>query len=221
MPKCRASVIFTAIQGLPQCSQLPFGPERVIFINIEHAEPEFKPKKTEKQSAQNRMSIEPEHAIADPASGKKAIASALTGGDPCTQYGALCWRKSGDKIEVLLVTSRDTGRWIIPKGWPMKGKDPCETASLEAFEEAGVEGKISDNCAGLYSYTKVLGPDRSSGVPCVVAVYPIQVRKLLGDFPERDERRRKWFSTKKAAMKVDEPELRELLRGFSADKKAG
>lgn len=133
-----------------------------------------------------------------------------------TQYGALCWRRGSDKdkIEVLLVTSRETGRWIIPKGWPIKGLGPCETARQEAFEEAGVDGKASEACAGLYSYVKLLGPQRSNEVPCVVAVYPIRVNKLVDDFPERDERRRKWFSPKKAAQKVDEPELRALLRDF-------
>ncbi|WP_233192654.1 NUDIX hydrolase [Acidimangrovimonas sediminis] len=140
-----------------------------------------------------------------------AIAEAKDGGDACTQYGALCWRRAGDGVEVLLVTSRDTGRWVIPKGWPMAGLGPSETARQEAYEEAGVDGKVRDACAGLYSYTKVLGPDRSTGVPCVVAVYPIEVRKLAGKFPEAQERRRKWFSPKKAASKVDEPELGALL----------
>lgn len=135
-----------------------------------------------------------------------------------TQYGALCWRRARDKdkekLEVLLVTSRETGRWIIPKGWPIKGLGPCETARQEAYEEAGVDGKVSDACAGIYSYTKLLGPQRETGVPCVVAVYPLRVSKLVDDFPEREERRRKWFSPKKAAQKVDEPELRALLREF-------
>ena len=154
------------------------------------------------------MSIEGTKNITEYVAGKEP--------EPCTQYGALCWRLTSDgKPEVLLITSRDTGRWVIPKGWPMKGKGPCEAALQEAYEEAGVEGKVSEACAGLYSYTKVLGPDRSGGVPCVVAVYALQVRKLLSDFPEVDERRRKWFSPKKAAQKVDEPELQELLRGFS------
>lgn len=136
---------------------------------------------------------------------------------PRTQFGALCWRigRGGSEIEVLLVSSRETGRWVIPKGWPIKGLGPSETARQEAYEEAGVRGEVSEACAGIYSYTKLLGPQRSNGVPCVVAVYPIQVSKLLDDFPEREERRRRWFSPKKAAQKVDEPELRELLRGFS------
>ena len=133
-----------------------------------------------------------------------------------TQYAALCWRRMGEKVEVLLVTSRDTGRWIIPKGWPIKGLTPWGTAQQEAYEEAGVEGRVGTHCAGLYSYVKVLGPDRSGGKPCVVAVYPLQVRKMLDSFPERSQRRRKWFTPKKAACKVEEPELKALLREFTA-----
>ncbi|GHE02659.1 NUDIX hydrolase [Defluviimonas sp. 20V17] len=151
----------------------------------------------------------------------KAVTTGAVGAEagdrpPRTQYGALCWRRrrGGSEIEVLLVSSRETGRWIIPKGWPIKGLGPSETARQEAYEEAGVNGKVSDACAGIYSYTKLLGPQRSNGVPCVVAVYPIRVSKLLDDFPEREERRRRWFSPKKAAQKVDEPELRALLREF-------
>ena len=142
------------------------------------------------------------------------------------QYAALCWRRMGEKIEVLLITSRDTGRWIIPKGWPIKGLGPCQTALQEAYEEAGVEGKASDDCVGLFPYVKVL--DDASGLPCVVSVFPVRVRKLADSFPERSERRRKWFSPKKAAQKVDEPELQALLRSFTppgakgrGDKKAG
>jgi 8-oxo-dGTP pyrophosphatase MutT (NUDIX family) len=135
--------------------------------------------------------------------------------EPQPQYAALCWRKVRDKTEVLLVTSRDTGRWIIPKGWPIKGLAPHEAAAREAYEEAGAEGKVKPSCIGLYSYRKLLGPETS--VPCVVAVYPIRTLRLLDQFPERQERRRKWFSPKKAATLVAEPELRELLRNFSAD----
>ncbi len=152
---------------------------------------------------------------------RKAIAVAAGDGEagdftPRTQYGALCWRRAHGtaEIEVLLVTSRETGRWIIPKGWPIKGLGPSETALQEAYEEAGVNGKVSEACAGLYSYIKLLGPQRANEVPCVVAVYPIRVSKLVDDFPEREERRRRWFSPKKAAQKVDEPELRALLREF-------
>lgn len=135
-----------------------------------------------------------------------------------TQYGAICWRRLGDKIEVLLITSRDTGRWIIPKGWPIAGLTPDASAAREAFEEAGVEGRVSATCIGLYSYDKGLSPalGPSVTVPCVVAVFPLQVKGLRDRFPESCERRRKWFSPKKAARKVAEPELQSILESFAA-----
>jgi 8-oxo-dGTP pyrophosphatase MutT (NUDIX family) len=130
-----------------------------------------------------------------------------------TQYAALCYRIADrDRTEVLLITSRDTGRWVIPKGWPIVGKSASEGAAQEAFEEAGVIGRVDDHCIGLFSYRKVLGPAQE--LPCVVAVYPLRVERLVQDFPEVGQRRRKWFAPAKAAAKVDEPELAALLRGF-------
>lgn len=131
-----------------------------------------------------------------------------------SQFGALCWRMEGGELQVLLITSRDSGRWIIPKGWPMAGKSPDEAAAIEAWEEAGVKGMVSSTAIGLYSYAKGLGSvEKPAGsVSCVVAVYPLQVTGLVDDFPEVEERRRKWFSPKKAAARVEEPELRALVK---------
>lgn len=129
-----------------------------------------------------------------------------------TQYAALCYRVVHERTQVLLITSRDTGRWIIPKGWPKKKLEGAEVAAEEAYEEAGVEGRVSDQIIGIYSYTKQL--EKGDGLPCMVSVYPLRVKKLLDDFPERKERRRKWFSLKKAASRVHEPELAEILLHF-------
>ena len=129
-----------------------------------------------------------------------------------TQFGALCWRRSGDEIEVLLVTSRRRKRWIVPKGWPEDRMTPAKTALTEAWEEAGVEGKAKPVCLGIYSYEKELL--RGKSVPCVVAVFPVRVKKLRRRYPEAKERRRKWFTPEKAAKKVDEPELAALLESF-------
>ncbi|MDQ1849383.1 NUDIX hydrolase [Gemmobacter fulvus] len=143
-------------------------------------------------------------------------AAPLQGDELRTQYGALCWRAAGDGIEVLLITSRDTGRWVIPKGWPIKGLPPEASAAREAWEEAGVEGQADPHCIGLYSYDKGLGvaPGPRVFVPCVVAVYPLHVEGLAQRFPEVKQRRRKWFAPRKAARKVAEPELRALLAGL-------
>lgn len=129
-----------------------------------------------------------------------------------TQFGALCWRMRGDKLEYLLVTSRQRKRWIIPKGWPVDGATPAEAAETEAWEEAGVEGKTAPVCLGIYSYIKYL--DGEEPLPCVVAVFPVQVKRLASDYPERADRRRKWFSRKKAAKLVGEPELATMIRRF-------
>ena len=132
--------------------------------------------------------------------------------DVRTQFGALPWRVSDGRVEILLITSRDSGRWIIPKGWPMDGATPAESAATEAFEEAGVEGKLSHTVVGFYGYLKQL--DDADDMPIVVAVFPIRVKKLFNDWPERGERKRQWFPAKKAATMVDEPELRQILKQF-------
>jgi len=128
-----------------------------------------------------------------------------------TQFGALCYRIRQDKVQVLLVTSRTTKRWILPKGWPIDGATPANAAAQEAWEEAGVEGRLMGNCLGIYSYTKV---DTNEGLPCVVAIFPIKVKRLRSIYPEADQRVRKWFSLKKASDLLTEPELRQLVRDF-------
>lgn len=114
------------------------------------------------------------------------------------------------RVQVLLVTSRDTGRWIVPKGWPMAGKSPAETAATEAWEEAGVQGEVDAAApVGHYAYDKLRAP--KNAIPCLVSVFALRVAKLSDKFPERKERRRKWFDAQKAARKVAEPDLRALL----------
>lgn len=137
--------------------------------------------------------------------------------EPRTQYGAICWRLEDGEVQVLLITSRDTGRWVIPKGWHVPGLTPEASAAREAFEEAGVKGEVSDTSLGNFSYDKALcrTPGREARVACVVAVFPLQVRQLASRFPERGQRKRKWFAPDKAARRVAEPELRALLANFS------
>ncbi|MGI9390673.1 MAG: NUDIX hydrolase [Boseongicola sp.] len=129
-----------------------------------------------------------------------------------TQFGALCWRKQSDDVQVLLVTSRKSQRWILPKGWPVDGATPAEAALTEAWEEAGVVGKVKTTCLGIFSYSKELSDD--SNLPCVVAVFPVNVSALKKNWPEKDYRKRKWYSLKKAATLVDEPELATILGKF-------
>lgn len=132
--------------------------------------------------------------------------------DVRTQFGALCWRRNKDDLQVLLITSRRTKRWILPKGWPMDGATPIEAAQTEAWEEAGVTGKATPVCLGIYSYSKEL--EAKTRLPCIVAVFPLKVTKSEKSWPEAKERKRKWFSLKKAASLVDEPELATIIRHF-------
>lgn len=134
-----------------------------------------------------------------------------------SQFGALCWRIKQGKLRILLVTSRRSGRWIIPKGWPMAGRKPHEAARQEAWEEAGAVGRVSDRCLGFFTYDKAEA--RGTSTPCAVMVYGLEVKSLAAAFPEHRERRRKWMSRKKAAAAVSEPELARLLREFDPRKR--
>lgn len=132
--------------------------------------------------------------------------------DVRTQFGAICWRRRMSDVQVLLVTSRRKRRWIIPKGWPLDQATPAETARTEAWEEAGAEGKVAPVCLGIFSYSKEI--DDGELLPCVVAVFPLKVKNLAKDYPEKTDRRRKWFSQKKAAKLVEEPELATMIKNF-------
>jgi 8-oxo-dGTP pyrophosphatase MutT (NUDIX family) len=130
------------------------------------------------------------------------------------QYGALCYRKSpdDDEIQVLLITSRDTGRWVIPKGWPMKKKKPHQAAEIEAWEEAGVLGKAKKKPIGRYTYLKWL--DGGDVAPCTVEVFEIEVTGAVKNYKERGQRQVVWVTLDEAARRVREVELKSLLVGF-------
>lgn len=127
------------------------------------------------------------------------------------QYGALPYKVAGaDGVQVMLVTSRETRRWVIPKGWPIKDCKPHVAAKLEAFEEAGVKGRIGKRPIGAYFYHKRLKSDAM--VSCKVEVFPLKVRKEHEEWPERGEREGRWFSPDEAADVVQEEELRAIIR---------
>ncbi|MEP3440037.1 MAG: NUDIX hydrolase [Sulfitobacter sp.] len=137
-------------------------------------------------------------------------------GSARTQFAALCWRRKGADVQVLLVTSRRRKRWIVPKGWPMDGKTPAECALIEAWEEAGVKGRASDACIGVYSYMRMR--EGEEDIPCLAMLYPVKVKLLRDKFPEWRDRKRKWVSPKKAAKLVKHRELGKLITGFSPPK---
>ncbi len=132
---------------------------------------------------------------------------------PASQHAALCYRRTGGgEVQILLVTSRDTGRWVLPKGWPKRSEDSGASALREAYEEAGVTGRVMPGVAGYYGYDKMMpaGP----ALPCLVSVHAIETATMLHRFPEAGLRQRRWFSPADAAAAVAEPELKTLLATF-------
>ncbi|HZG08614.1 MAG TPA: NUDIX hydrolase [Allosphingosinicella sp.] len=126
------------------------------------------------------------------------------------QYGTLPLRRGPEgAVELLLVTSRDTGRWVVPRGNPIRGLAPHQSAAQEAWEEAGVRGAVSDQPLGRYRYKK----RRKLGfsVRAQVQLFEMLVTEVLEDWPERHQRRRAWFAPVDAAAAVDEPELKALI----------
>jgi 8-oxo-dGTP pyrophosphatase MutT (NUDIX family) len=129
------------------------------------------------------------------------------------QYAALPWRKSKAGIEILLITSRETRRWVIPKGWPMITLAAHDAAAQEAWEEAGVRGQVAEIPIGAFRYHKRM----KSGPPqrCRVDVYPMTVSTEEKDWPEKRQRQRRWVPALEAARMVEEPGLRILIEAFA------
>lgn len=125
------------------------------------------------------------------------------------QYAALPYRMSGSRLEVLLVTSRRTRRWIVPKGWPVDGLQPPACAAVEALEEAGVCGQVEQRPIGHYRYLKHHKSRPSE--PCKVEVYALRVTQQRRSWAEGAERERRWCTVADAAEAVDEPLLRLLI----------
>jgi 8-oxo-dGTP pyrophosphatase MutT (NUDIX family) len=133
------------------------------------------------------------------------------------QYAALPYRRrSDDRTQVMLVTARESGRWVIPKGWPKKKKTPADTAACEALEEAGVVGKVGRSSIGSYSIKKRL--KSGAVVSCVVRVFPLKVKRQQKSWPERGERDIQWFSRAKAAKIVRERALADIIRNLPKGK---
>lgn len=133
-----------------------------------------------------------------------------------TQFAALCFRKKKGEDQVLLVTSRRSKRWILPKGWPEFDMTPADAAAKEAWEEGGVRGRVYNQCLGVYSYLKQR--DGETDKPCLAMVYPLQVKTVKSRYPEKRQRKRSWFALDEAANLVDEPELKSILRSFAPKK---
>ena len=135
------------------------------------------------------------------------------------QSGVLAWRPKGrKKAEVLLVTGRRSGRWLIPKGWPMPGRSLADSAAQEAFEEAGIRGEVDPQPIGSFRHVKqhlLLGR-----LEIDILVHILAVDREFSDWPERGERNRKWFTLSEAALRVDSDGLRKLIVRFGKELKA-
>jgi len=131
------------------------------------------------------------------------------------QFAALCYRLEKDQKEpeILLLTSRGTGRWVIPKGWPMGSKPGHEVAKQEALEEAGVVGDVESIMIGIYQYEKAISDDFA--VPCEVHVHALKVTGTVDRFKEKGQRRVEWVAPDVAARRVREPQLKRLIRRFA------
>lgn len=125
------------------------------------------------------------------------------------QCAALPFRDCDGEFQVLLVTSRETRRWVLPKGWTEKRGRGAQQAAQEAFEEAGIRGRIETTPIGAYAYPKRL--DCGATVTCDVEVFALEVERLLDDWPEKGQRERRWFSLAEAAMAVEEGGLVTLM----------
>ena len=132
---------------------------------------------------------------------------------PHLQYAALPWRRVEGEIEILLLTSRNTRRWIVPKGWPLVGHTPSECAAIEALEEAGILGEVAAKTLGSFRYDK----RRKSGeiVSCKVQVFAMKVSRQRRRWAEKSARETRWCSLDEALMRVSEPGLRRLIAKFA------
>ena len=129
------------------------------------------------------------------------------------QYAALPWRASQGTIEILLVTTLKTRRWIVPKGWPLAGRSPSECAASEALEEAGVLGEVASESLGSFNYNK----RRKSGevTPCKVHVFAMRVDRQRRSWAEKRTRETRWCSPEEALARVSDPGLRRLITRFT------
>ncbi len=134
--------------------------------------------------------------------------------DVSQQYAALPWRQA-QGFEIMLITSRETRRWVIPKGWPMPDLSAAESAAQEAYEEAGICGQMAAQALGHYTYSK--RQRRGAKKRFRVDVFAMEVTEVLDRWPEAHERARQWLSPQEALALVEEPELAALIRTFAGE----
>lgn len=129
------------------------------------------------------------------------------------QYGALPWRRTPDGLQILLITTRNTHRWIVPKGWPQTGRSAQECAAQEAYEEAGVSGAVSSQPIGVFNYKKQMKSGQM--ITCRIRIYGMEVSDIAGDWPEKSARETKWCRLSEALTLVEDLGLRRIIAKFS------
>lgn len=133
----------------------------------------------------------------------------------CHQVAALPWRREADgSLSVLLITSRTNAKWMLPKGWPMKGLSEADAARQEALEEAGVEGDIADHAIGSYRYSKLFSD--GSSLPGQAVIFPLAVTRERKGWKEKGQRQRRWMTPREAAEAAHEPDLSRFLANLAA-----
>jgi 8-oxo-dGTP pyrophosphatase MutT (NUDIX family) len=131
------------------------------------------------------------------------------------QYGALPYRFTPmAALEILIVTTRQSRRWIVPKGWPIKRLTPSKSAAREAFEEAGVRGKIGARAIGSFTYKKTAG--QTADYPDYeVKIFPLLVRRQSATWPEHGQRVVQWVDPEKAISLIREPKMKAIVAKFA------
>ena len=124
------------------------------------------------------------------------------------QSGVLPFRLSNDGVEILLITSRTGKRWVFPKGLVEEGCGDALSAANEAFEEAGIRGRLATHSLGAYQY------DKWQGI-CHVKMYLMEVTEILDAWPESAFRRRRWVPLEEFSLIVDERISRDLFHNLS------
>ncbi len=125
-----------------------------------------------------------------------------------TQSAVIPFQKSEDGVQIMLITSRRKKRWIIPKGVIEPEMSPAESAAKEAFEEAGIRGRVFSEPIGEYQYQKW-------GGTCTVKVFSFEISEILDEWEESEFRERKFMSVKEACDAVNEQELKQIIKGLT------
>jgi ADP-ribose pyrophosphatase YjhB (NUDIX family) len=144
---------------------------------------------------------------------EKATTALFQSAKTLTQVAALPYIELGSRIDILLVTSRRRGRWILPRGWPVEGKPFASASAREARQEAGAVGEISQVSIGDYSYNKRM--EQGYRVPCRVYVYPLRVTHQCLDWREKAERNQRWSDITTASAIVRQQGLADFLRDLA------